>query len=132
MGLSRVCAGRFWALCGKGFGLRRGGFGEVVLGFGVGQVGFAEWCCGCFGSGDYARIWGIEFADEELFWAWVGRVLGLVGVGGISVCEQSENARTHTHTHTHTRARARRVHTVTDGHVWVRMGVLGRGNTLTR
>ena len=28
--------GRFWTLSGKGFGLTRGGFGEMVLGFGLG------------------------------------------------------------------------------------------------
>ena len=42
-------------LGGKGFGLRRGGFRKVVVGFGVGQVRFAEWCFGCFGSGDCVR-----------------------------------------------------------------------------
>ena len=46
-------------LGGKGFGLRRGGFAEVVLGFGVGQVGFAEWCCGCFGPGDCVLCQGM-------------------------------------------------------------------------
>ena len=51
-----------WGLCGpvlglggKGFGLRRGGFRKVVVGFGVGQVRFAEWCFGCFRSGDCVR-----------------------------------------------------------------------------
>ena len=36
MGLGRGCVGRFWTLSGKGFGLTRGGFGEMVLGFGLG------------------------------------------------------------------------------------------------
>ena len=42
LGLGRGCADRFWALSGKGFELRRGGFGEVVLGFGGGT----GWVCG--------------------------------------------------------------------------------------
>ena len=32
----------FWGLGGKVFGLRRGVLGCIILGFGVGQVGFAE------------------------------------------------------------------------------------------
>ena len=43
--------GSILGLCGKGFGLRHGVFGGVVFGFGVGQVGFVEWCGGCLGSG---------------------------------------------------------------------------------
>ena len=61
MGLGGGLCGPVLGWGGKGFGLRRGGFGEVILGFGVGQVGFAELCCGCFGSGDCVRAWGVKF-----------------------------------------------------------------------
>ena len=77
----------FWGLGWKGFGLRCGVLGCMILGFGVGQVGFAEWCGECLGSGTCVRTWGVKFrglggcfclvrACAGRFWAWVGRVLG--------------------------------------------------------
>jgi len=73
----------------KGFGFGRGGFGDVFLGFGAGQVGFAKWCGEFLGSLGYVRAWAVRFRGlrgclgfrrvcADRFWAWVvGRVLGL-------------------------------------------------------
>ena len=71
----------------RGFGLRRGGLGGVILGFGVGQVGFAEWCGGVLGVGGLCGGMGIMFKGlggclglvrtrAGRLWAWVGSVLG--------------------------------------------------------
>ena len=43
--------GPFLGLVEKGFALRRGFFGGLVLGFGMGQVGFAECVLGFWGRG---------------------------------------------------------------------------------
>ena len=83
-----------------GFGLRSGGFGDVILGFRVGQIGFAEWCGGCLGSGDCVRAWrvscggwgdclGLGVACAGL----CGPVLGL-GVKGFGLRRGSERHRT--------------------------------------
>ena len=53
--------GPILGLCGKGFGLRRGGFETVDLGFGMGQVAFAEWCGGWVGSLGCVWVWGVKF-----------------------------------------------------------------------
>ena len=56
-----------------------GVLGRWFWGLGWDRLGLRSGC-GCFGSVDYVSIRGIEFADEKLFWAWVGRVLGLRGI----------------------------------------------------
>ena len=82
-------------LRGKGFGLGRGGLGGVILGFGVAQVGFTEWCGGVLGVGGLCEGMGVMFRGlggclvlvgicAGRFWAWVGRVLGL-GLGVLGV-----------------------------------------------
>ena len=64
-----------------------GFLGDMVFGFGVGQVGFLACCVGHLGSLYYVRAWGIRFGDlggglglvqacEGRFWVWVGWVLG--------------------------------------------------------
>ena len=59
----------------------------MVLGFGVGQVGFAVWFVELLGSLGCVRAWGVRFGYLRVglglarvcagqFWAWVGWVLG--------------------------------------------------------
>ena len=65
-----------------GFALRRGVFRDVVLWFGVGQVGFAGWRVGRSGSLGCVGAWGVRFRGwgvylglggvcADRFWAWV-------------------------------------------------------------
>ena len=69
----------------EGFWVWEWGFWGVVLGFGVGQGGFADWCGGCLGSLGYVYACGVRFRDlRGCLGAWEGLrgpVLGLVGKG---------------------------------------------------
>ena len=52
------------------------------MGFGVGQVGFAEWCCGCFGSRDCVRAHrGLRLGAWGLVWGLGGFVRAGFGLG---------------------------------------------------
>ena len=73
--------GLVFCLRGVVLDLRGVGFGNVVLGLGVGQVGFAGWWVGVLDLVGCGDAWGVRFWDWDVVLGSGELVLGLHGVG---------------------------------------------------